>query len=138
MNRQELRKLRKDKDKYAKHLEAKRLLNAFVGAVSGVKEAEEYNNLYKEHKEIWFKFAKRNGYNTDYFEMMFVMDFDKAKEFEQTKDFTAKQLIEGIIGRYRRIQNYKQMPYRRPLPEGCDENSTAQELALANNLEKQK
>ena len=110
MNRQELRKLRKDKDKYAKHLEAKRLLNAFVGAVSGVKEAEEYNNLYKEHKEIWFKFAKRNGYNTDYFEMMFVMDFDKAKEFEQTKDFTAKQLIEGIIGRYQRIQNYKQMP----------------------------
>ena len=110
MNRQELRKLRKDKDKYEKHLEAKKLLNAFVGAVSGVKEAEEYSNLYKEHKEIWFKFAKRNGYNPDYFEMMFAMDFDKAKEFEQTKYFTVAQLIEGIIGRYQRIQNYKQMP----------------------------
>ncbi len=133
MNRQELRKLRKDKDKYAKHLEAKRLLNAFVGAVSGVKEAEEYSNLYKEHKEIWFKFAKRNGYNADYFEMMFVMDFDKAKEFEQTKDFTVAQLVEGIIGRYRRIQNYKQMPYVRPKKEG-----TAREIALQNNLEKQK
>ena len=54
-------RVRKDKDKYAKHLEAKKLLNAFVGVVSGVKEAEEYSNLYKEHKEILItKNTKKN------------------------------------------------------------------------------
>lgn len=133
MNRQEFRKLRRNKQAYSIYLEAKKMLDGFARLIVEVDDAEIYQSLYNPSNERWIEFAKKNGYKKDYFEMMFAMDFDKAKEFEQTKDFTVAQLVEGIVGRYRRIQNYKQMPYVRPKKEG-----TAREIALQNNLEKQK
>jgi len=133
MNRQELRKLRRNKQAYSIHLEAKKMLDGFARLIVEVDDAEIYQSLYNPSNEKWIEFAKKNGYKKDYFEFVFAMDFDKAKEFEQTKDFTVAQLVEGIIGRYQRIQDYKQMPYVRPKKEG-----TAREIALQNNLEKQK
>ncbi len=115
MNRKELRNLRRNKQAYSVHLEAKKILNGFVQVISEVKDPESYRNLYREYNRKWIEFAKKNGYKKDYFEFMFVMDFEKAKVFEETKDFTVQQIITGIIGRYNNIQNHRQMPYRKPV-----------------------
>jgi hypothetical protein len=115
MNRKELRNLRRNKQAYNVHLESKKMLDGFAQAIVDVNDAELYQSLYNPHNEKWIEFAKKNGYKKDYFKKMFAMDFEKAKVFEETKDFTEKQIIEGIIGRYHNIQEFKQMPYREPV-----------------------
>lgn len=117
MNRQERRKLRRDKNAYANHLESKKILNNFIKDVTGLDSRDVYNILYDKHKIIWIEFCKKTTYNKDYFELSFFMDFDRIKEFEETKDFTDEQVITGIIGRYRQISDYKQMPYIKPKEE---------------------
>jgi len=122
MNRKELRNLRRDRQAYNVHLEAKKILDGFAQVIAEVEAPESYASLYREYNEKWIEFAKKNGYKKDYFEFMFVMDFKKAKEFEQTKDFTAQQLIQGIIGRYHNIQIYKNVPYRKPADKKEESN----------------
>lgn len=111
MNRENRRKLEKNKEKKKNHSEMWQIPEDLIKELSEDSWEEKEDELKKklfEANDLWIEKCKISGFNAEWFKMVFI---DKYNELRKSRE--VDEAIDTVFDMYYQIKNYKMIPFRK-------------------------